>query len=159
MVCPVRPVCSSPFVTLAVASSMSLWLLWRPPMVTTLFLLYFNYVYFHCYATVLYWEYSLLLLPLRIRFFYIYINVTNDMGPFSNYVLFQAIYQCLGVFQVVSTEFCHVCNLRLPFHLCVCLWICLSLMVMISSERWCHFQTLPKYVSLFWKRVFFLSLF
>ena len=31
---------------------MSLWLLWRPPIVTTLFLLYFNYVYFHCHANV-----------------------------------------------------------------------------------------------------------
>ena len=44
--------------------------------------------------------------------------------PLSDYVLFLAIYQCLRVFQDVVVKFWHVCNLRLPFHLFVCLSVC-----------------------------------
>ena len=51
VLCPVRQVCNSPFVTRAVASSISLRLLWRPPIVTAIFLL-FLIVYFHWYVIV-----------------------------------------------------------------------------------------------------------
>ena len=52
--------------------------------------------------------------------------------PLSNYVLFLAIYQCLGVFQDVVVKFWHVCNHRLPFHV--------ELLVAPAPRHTRHFQ-------------------
>ena len=46
--------CNGCLVSTVMACAMSLWLLWWPPIVTTIFLLYFNCVYFHYYGKKIY---------------------------------------------------------------------------------------------------------
>ena len=60
------------------ANSMSLWLLWWLPIVTTIFLMYFNCVYNHIYKdcpTNLDWCSSPLIIQMAVPYIYIYIYI------------------------------------------------------------------------------------